>query len=524
MLKKIIILLFPALLISCEEFLFEKQDSTYILIKSEQDKLDLLNGIYTQLVKMYNSSYLTALARSDDINVYTAYSFSYPDQTGTTGCGSYGGEIDFQTLTENIYRNLYLAIINTNNLIAQLDEVKDRKLAGEAYFLRGYCYFKLARLFGEVPLVRDMDVNYLLEKPTYRGVYEFIETDLLKAMELLPETNSDARIPDETPTVGTVKALLAEVYLGMAGFPVNDVSKYSEAARLSGEVIAQSDMYGYALLEDMKNLWKYSYRHNSESIFGLFYFGGTEDLNNYFGGNYISLYTELQFKLGGSYIPDFNFFDSFPENYRKQVSVATGEYEILFFDTLGGSESITHFREFDPSYNACYYIEGATLLKWLDIEDVSREELIGSGYYDRWTENRRVTLYLLRYAQTLLTYAESRARSGQLDDSCYEMVNRIRRRANKVDIYVPSQFDLPIGLTTEQFLDSVVWERAWELFGEPEGRWFDIIRLDLKDEISANTYDFDFPVDVPEIYLNRDWYFYKIPPEDRWLNPNFAID
>jgi hypothetical protein len=39
----------------------------------------------------------------------------------------------------------------------------------------------------------------------------------------------------------------------------------------------------------------------------------------------------------------------------------------------------------------------------------------------------------------------------------------IRRRANGVDPYSPSVYDLSQGLSREQFIDSVVWERAWEL-------------------------------------------------------------
>ena len=135
-----------------------------------------------------------------------------------------------------------------------------------------------------------------------------------------------------------------------------------------------------------------------------------------------------------------------------------------------------------------------------------------------------MTLYLLRYAQTLLTYAEAKARSGDIDESAYEAVNQIRRRANKLDPFTPSQFDLSPGLTTEQFLDSVVWERAWELCTEPEGRWFDIVRLDLRSKLAEYRYPQDVPTRVSDDFLNEDWYFYLIPQEDRWLNPNYGDD
>jgi hypothetical protein len=157
----------------------------------------------------------------------------------------------------------------------------------------------------------------------------------------------------------------------------------------------------------------------------------------------------------------------------------------------------------------------AVSLKWLDRSDYDRED-------SRWLLKNEVTLYMLRYAQTLLTYAEAKARSGSLDESCYEAINRIKRRANNTDIYSPSLYDLPSDLTTEQFLDSVVWERARELCTEPEGRWFDIVRLDMRNKLSEYRYSIDLPTRIDDAYLTDDWYFYRIPQEDRWLNPNFS--
>jgi len=98
-----------------------------------------------------------------------------------------------------------------------------------------------------------------------------------------------------------------------------------------------------------------------------------------------------------------------------------------------------------------------------------------------------------------------------VDDSTFEAGNMIRRRANKLDLYSPSEVDLPRTLTQEQFLDSIAWERAWELNFEPNGRWYDIVRLDMKDKLPEYRYAHDFPYEVPEEYLQDNWYFYKIP-------------
>ena len=508
--EKLLIILIVACL-SCEG-LFHENDTQYMAIDNRQELLDVMNGIYSCLTEVYNEDYFTVLSRSDDINPYINYIFSYDGGT----CSHTGYAVDIPELTGSIYLNFFSAIITINHLFLNLNEKDNPEIVGELYFLRAYCYFQLARLFGTPPIITDTDVNYLVEKPTYKEVYDFIESDMQQALELLPDTYTNARIPGETPHKGTGKALLAEVYLDMAGFPLNDESKYAEAAQLAGEVIDQSEYYGFNLLTDFANLWKVAYKHNSECIFGLFFSKENGEVANRIGNNYFCYYGYHSSYLGacGQYKSDFMFYDTYPEGYRKYHSFNTGYYQEVNFNDPFSTESMIEFIPYDPIDDPCDYVGGAISIKWIDINAI-----IFEGDYINYPNE--VTLYLLRYAQTLLTYAEAKARSGNLDESCYEAVNRIRRRAHNIDLFAPSVYDLTPNLSVDQFLDSVVWERAWELCTEPQGRWFDIIRLDLKDEIETNRYPDDTPFKVDNSLLNDDWYFYLIPQEDRWVNPNF---
>jgi hypothetical protein len=346
---------------------------------------------------------------------------------------------------------------------------------------------------------------------------------MLKALELLPETCTDARIPGETPHKGTAKALLAEIYLAMAGYPALDESKYAEAARLSGEVIQQADFYNYALQTDFAALWNENNKHDKENIFGLFFTGSENNWNKigqiHLSFNYVSLsYSEeygifSSYELYSSYNPEMKYFDNFPNNYRKYNTYVTGIYSHITYDFQDSMAYSLQFVPFNPLLDPCRFVGRAVCLKW-------------AGNYLKYNNTQddikpTTNLYLLRYAQTLLTYAEAKARSGNLDQSAFDAVNKIRRRANHLDLNSPSKYDLPANLTTEQFIDSIVWERAWELSGEPDGRWFDIIRLNLKDKLAGYRYPKDFPTIIPDIYLTKDWYFYQIPQEDRWANPNF---
>lgn len=503
--KNIPLLLLLLLLLSCDS-IFHEEDTKYIVPDTKQEKIDLVNGMYSCLVKVHNQNYFKALIRSDDVNIYNIRSFS-----GTSSVcyqqGTYTS-IDFASVTGSIFVNLYSVIITANSLFPRLTATEDKELKGELYFLRAYSYFKLARLFGTPPLVLDVDVDFNVKKPSFEEVYELIEKDMQDALELLPDNYANARIPGETPNKGTAKALLAEIYLSWAGFPVNDNSKYAEAARLSGEVIQQAEYYNYTLLPDIADLWTAKNRHNQEDIFGLFfdpeeYTGDPNSFDLLGTKNNINV-RSLSFMT--PYIPQFKFYDKFPVNYRKKC----------FYPVVNSRYYDMARRIWVPIiltglYDPCWFTSAVYSYKWVD------RDLIQSDWRNAY-RGSQATLYLLRYAQTLLTYAEASARAGKLDASSYEAVNMIRRRANKLDPNSPSKFDLAQNISTEQFLDSVVWERAWELCLEPEGRWFDIVRLDLKDKISS--YGQDVLWTVPSANLTDDWYFYQIPIGDRLINPN----
>lgn len=70
------------------------------------------------------------------------------------------------------------------------ENIRSRSL-GEAYFLRAYAYFELSKIYGEVPLILEDNVltaAYNVPKSTVEQVRAQVESDLLKAVDLLPET------------------------------------------------------------------------------------------------------------------------------------------------------------------------------------------------------------------------------------------------------------------------------------------------------------------------------------------------
>ena len=80
-----------------------------------------------------------------------------------------------------------IAITYTSDYGLTDQDYKDR-LIGEAKFLRALNYFWLVRSFGDVPL---QHVDYVVRQPK-ADVYEFIEQDLLDAIDLLPKKSEYA--------------------------------------------------------------------------------------------------------------------------------------------------------------------------------------------------------------------------------------------------------------------------------------------------------------------------------------------
>ncbi len=521
--KKNILIISVLLFFGCETILHENEDQ-YNTLDSDQEKIDLVNGIYSTFKQIYNDNYFFLLLNADDINNYEKYSFN--------GCSfSSNRIIKHEDIKDNLYQKLYIIVLSCNKLISQLTEPKDKELLGEILFLRAYANYMLTRFFGNPPLVTDTDVNYKLERPTILQFYEHIESDLLTALELLPPTYSASRIQYETPHQGTAKALLAEVYLSIAGYPLNKTEYYEKAAMIAREIIENSSYYNFGLLDDFADLWDKRNLHNCESIFSLYIDPYIDNFNKniladasvpwddqIYHADYIEgSYSKNKNYPNSKYAPELKFFKNFPHNYRKYTSLICGHYEAYTLEYFDSSSTLVEYVMLDPEFNPCAYAYECAYLKWVDrpaFDYEDKEYHLGYG--------SEIPVYLYRYTHTLLTYAEAKARSGEIDALAYDCVNWIRRRANNLPLNQESKFDLSNNLSPEIFIDSVIWERAWELCQEPNGRYFDLQRLELLNNMEDYRFAHETDNRFPDKFLTADKCFFTIPQNDQWLNPNFS--
>jgi len=153
----------------------------------------------------------------------------------------------------SLWGSLYEGVESANILLNQIDAIpmdsaKRTNIKGQAIFLRAYYLYILTSRFGDIPLktvlTSSMGTNFNLPKTPQKDVYNFILSEMTKAADMVQPIYK----PQSWQTVGnlptanivsqsTVWAILARVCLAMAGQPVNDASKYTDALNWSLKVI-----------------------------------------------------------------------------------------------------------------------------------------------------------------------------------------------------------------------------------------------------------------------------------------------
>ncbi len=161
----------------------------------------------------------------------------------------------------NEYWNNHYTMISTCNIaLALADSLKVTDAAslrniGEACFFRAYAYFELVKTYGEVPVFKKPIVlpsDGLLEKSPIATVYEFIDSNLQIASQLLPVTSAEYGATSDNSalyagrlTKGAANTLWAQTYLFRQNWP--------QVITLCNQVIASGQ---YELLGNFSDIWR----------------------------------------------------------------------------------------------------------------------------------------------------------------------------------------------------------------------------------------------------------------------------
>src|SRR3954453_16688364 len=174
------------------------------------------------------------------------------------------------------YYNMYQAIFRANTAIINLQNAPwnspyKQRLLGEAYFLRGYCYFYLLCLFGGVPLfTAPLATNEFgtVTRASFSETAAFIEADLMRADSVLPLKSGYSATDVGRATKGAAEAYLARLNMYELGTDNSHGHTWQQVYDFTNKVI-QSGEYG--LMSNYAQIFREEGENSEESIFELQY-------------------------------------------------------------------------------------------------------------------------------------------------------------------------------------------------------------------------------------------------------------
>lgn len=347
---------------------------------------------------------------------------------------------------------------------------------GNAHFWRAYAYFYLVRVFGPLPMVLKTDPSATNVAPSsVEEIYNLIVEDLKKAEGWLPTSYSQAPRNhdgvDAWVTKQATQATLSAVYMAMAGYPLNKGKEYyALAAAKAKEVIDNNGTYGFYNDADWSHVYSMGHNYNKETLLGID--------NNWNSGSWdhdSELTSCCRFEgLGdggwGDAWGEIAFWKRYPEGPRKDAVYAP---KITFQDGATITK-VCNWWDLDAegkpvveAYHPMFAIYSVNC----DGDNLAKEKFAPYNYlepnYTNMTNGRRHRL--IRYAELLLWYAESAARSGGDLAKAKEYLREVRKRAvtDFENVTLSDGTKVAIAnMTADQLAEACYIEHGWEVAGQ----------------------------------------------------------
>lgn len=485
------------LLTACNDFLDERPTGSMITdskLTSKESAFALANSAYME------SRVFDKMTPGWGCNTILLLEYMTGKATSENSQSNYK---DFQDLTvsdrtlyvEDWWRGCYAGIANCNLALQKLDEFTDLDaslIAGykaEVKFMRALYYFYLVRIYGDVPKITTVQAE-MGELQVSRAPAKEIYDEIILP-DLLEVERSELPFREQTgrASMAAVKALLADVYLTYAGFPIQGgASYYAESAKRSLDIITSrkftlSDGYESLRLPAQNNKGEFIFqvqfsldkRHNEAVRIFLPSRSG------------VSAY-DLEY---GSLIPTPEFVESF-EKEDKRV-----EEKQYFFTTYKG-----HPSKFSP---------GAPELEFMDLKGHYIYKFFDQLAIDK-TAKSDLNWTIYRYTDILLMYAEAQVNAdGHPNQESSDIVDQIRGRAG-LSAFAKKDAD--------SFLREVWNQRYFDLCYENK-MWFDILRTrKIRDDKSGEYVNFvGYKTNWDKVYTETQLLF-PIPLSERQANSN----
>ena len=367
----------------------------------------------------------------------------------------------------NYWNGLYRVIANANQVlekvppITPMNAAQKARILGEARFLRASAYFTAVRLWGDIPLITTPQTattdQFSPKRDPAAAVYDQIVQDLIAAEAAgLPWMDLAGRVNQ-----AAVKTQLAKVYLTMAGFPLNrGASHYKLAADKALEVITYananpSTINLFPTYEDTRNE---RLKNRLEHLFMIQY-------NEVVAGNPMANFlpnfqpTTFQGPGGtGSSVPTRAFYNSYEAGDLRAKNQEGYFYTSYFTNGSGAPFQLGAPYVFKHFNRIAYGTSGVP-----------------------GTRQNNLNVPQIRYAETLLIFAEAQNEVGGPSQAAYDAMKRIRDRAT---LTTPE-----LSTFTQASFREAVWRERWKEFCYEQITWFDMLRLRKVYNETTNGFD-----------------------------------
>ncbi|WP_339714249.1 RagB/SusD family nutrient uptake outer membrane protein [uncultured Kriegella sp.] len=457
--KYLIFAVTVSILVSCdtEEYLNPLPDTAVAVdafFQTDSDVLAGVIGIYDALQGV-NENLISNIGDANR-GVQFEHLLTEHRTDNTRNATLEGSKADFHRYTvnannvesEDYYASMYEVIFRANNILNFIDFAdagNQARYTAEAKFLRAYAYFKLVRMFGDVPLLTTVvgptDNEALFTRIPAVQVYAQIVADLQEAVNVL-DNSSKSRA-----SKAAAQGILAKVYLTQPSPNFSGAQQMCEAIINGGEFDLQSN-YSDVFYSEL----------NDEIIFAI------------------------QYETGNS-VESQSFSSEFTSGGRRQGQEdgqnIVNDNLIADFELIGGNRTAVSYMTFPDATEVTKFLP--------DGSDVTTSPPTYGGS-SRDAGNDYIAL---RYADVLLMHVEAIMAGGASTNSAAALnsFQEIRDRA---------------GLTatvTNITKEDLLLERRVELAFENQ-RWFDLLRFGVADAVlSAHATEMGYVFDARKLLL-----------------------
>lgn len=417
---------------------------------SEYEINQAVIGIYSRLGRNGTNTdypsdlYYQALESRSDNLYYAVLANAQRDQADmrTFQC------TDVTSLNTNIYRRLYSMITDANTMLEKTPE-EHTKLRAEARFLRALAYFDLIRTYGPQPVldhvVAAQDAKALQRQPL-TDAYKQIIDDLKYAADNL----EDFYYGDDAGRAGSVAAsvLLGQVYVTMAGYPVNDKAAYQEAVKVLTPIMDKVDARWADNFNDVFDVTK----ENTYDIFSVQFASGNQGMGS-----------SLPAYITSGSSTETNFPEWVYTGYTQQgqdlrvdtllVKRMKAQNDLRLEKTIADGYWTTVDHGYTKQDTLDFYVERSLMIKYL-VKDNTNNTIKAWNDYP-------LNCPILRPADAYLLLAEALVGTNKASEAA-KYLNKVRERAGLDPITTPT-------------MEDIMFERRCEFLGEGK-RFFDLVR------------------------------------------------